>query len=417
IARKVANKKWKLVDRKVGSGVDPCPRHTLYYREQLADLADDEEWERFQTSLTQPLPVTFRFGGYCPHSVRASLRKQFENEFRTMTGRFVEVGGVILHDDIVKKIGWPGDDVYQIAADSLTLSKNEGLQPLSSVLRREVHLGHVVRQELASMIPALLLGIEGHHNVLDLCAAPGSKTEQLLTLMRENAETPPGSKCPQATGMVVANDPDPERIRTLKGRYDKSLSPNFLVTCATAEDLAGRFSSGPAFERILADVPCSGDGTIRKFPHIWRLFRPRMAIELHGIQLGIGLAAVSMLRDGGRLVYSTCSINPIEDEAVVAALLREHWADGLRLVDTRVAGLLPLLRSRPGLSSWRCDEDIFVCGETEDTRQETLRRLPPFSQSLAPPSDEEAELFQLDRCHRILPHDNDTGGFFVAVLE
>lgn len=72
------------------------------------------------------------------------------------------------------------------------------------------------------------------------------------------------------------------------------------------------------FDRILCDVPCSGDGTIRKAPDIWRRWTPGNGNGLHPLQLRIALHACQMLKEGGRLVYSTCTFNPIEDEAVVA---------------------------------------------------------------------------------------------------
>jgi 16S rRNA C967 or C1407 C5-methylase (RsmB/RsmF family) len=333
--RKKANKKWRLIDRKVGSGIDPNPRHTLYYKAQLPELRSEEEWANFQSALVEPLPVTFRFGGYCPTMVRDWLRKAMDGEYRTMRGKFVEINGIVLKNDIVKRVVWPGPDVWQVAADSTTLARNPGLSSLSAVLLREVTLGHVVRQELASMIPALMLKVEAHHNVLDVCAAPGSKTEQLLSILRSKCSDASGI-CP---GMVVANDADPVRINTLRRRYARCGSPNLLVTCARAEDLQ-KMIAQPVFDRIVADVPCSGDGTIRKFPHIWRLFRPRMALELHLVQLQIAIASVQLLKPGGRMVYSTCSINPLEDEAVVAGLLRRFWGR-LLLVDTRAEGLLP----------------------------------------------------------------------------
>lgn len=217
--------------------------------------------------------------------------------------------------------------------------------------------------------------------------------------------------------MVVANDADPIRINTLKSRYSRCMSQNMLITCATAEELCCRIQQ-PVFDRILADVPCSGDGTIRKFPHIWRLFRPRMSLDLHKVQLSIAKASINMLKPGGRMVYSTCSINPMEDEAVVSALLQMYWHCGLRLVDTQAEGLLPDLRSRAGLSHWRCDTEVFVSGESDETvRRESLSRLPEFVPSMFPPTEDDAKRLHLERCHRILPQDNDTGGFFVAVLE
>jgi 16S rRNA C967 or C1407 C5-methylase (RsmB/RsmF family) len=150
--------------------------------------------------------------------------------------------------------------------------------------------------------------------------------------------------------MVVANDADPVRINTLKRRYARCGSPNLLVTCSRAEDLQ-RSIGRPVFDRIVADVPCSGDGTIRKFPHIWRLFRPRMSLELHMVQLQIAIASVQLLKPGGRMVYSTCSINPLEDEAVVAGLLR-RFEGRVRLIDTRAEGLLP---------GSNCSRFLIVC--------------------------------------------------------
>ena len=149
--RKAANKIWKLQDRKLGSGKDPNPRHTLYYKQQLPELATDENWAAFQESFCTPLPVTFRFGGTCPTIIQHVLTSRLlSDEFRTMRGHFVEVYGKAVKDHIVKPIAWC--NAWQVIADSGTLAKNEGLKSLSDMLAREVALGHIVRQELASMV-------------------------------------------------------------------------------------------------------------------------------------------------------------------------------------------------------------------------------------------------------------------------
>lgn len=200
-------------------------------------------------------------------------------------------------------------------------------------------------------------------------------------------------------------------------RYARCGRPNLLINCSRAEDLYRSIKGKFKFDRIVADVPCSGDGTFRKFSHLWRLFRPRVSLELHLIQLQIAKASALMLRAGGRMIYSTCSINPLEDEAVVAALLL--YSNGkLTLVDVEKEGLLPGLKKRPGISTWTCDSEIFTVGEADEAAKEASKsRLTPLVPSMYPPCPEVAAQLHLNRCVRILPHDQDTGGFFVAVLE
>ncbi len=486
--RKEKNNTWKLNLKKLNTHAitdvneamdedvfkedipDLNPRHSEYFREQLKSLREDTEWRAFQKSLASPLPVTFRVSGGCADAIERRLNKGkfLETKFNAMKGRYIEIDGVILKDQIVNRVKWfengannDTDAIWQLCVSPSQLSRTSGLQPLSDWLIREVTLGHVVRQEIASMIPAYCLQIEPFHDVLDVCAAPGSKTEQLLRIMHSSSSAKGGTP----SGMVVANDADARRIRTLRNRMPNGLGANLLITNARAEDLLSRvrhtmtkrensnYKEIGVFDRIVADVPCSGDGTIRKFPHNWRLFRPRTALDLHPIQLQIAISAIMMLRPGGRMVYSTCSINPLEDEAVVSGILRYfNSAEGqvkyqtqymhkeskreiprskdkdkgislknyaLQLVDIRAApAVLPNLKTREGLSTWSCDRDTFVLGDpTENARAESLTLLPPLRRSMYPPTAEEVAWMKLSRCHRVLPQDMDTGGFFVAVLE
>lgn len=110
--RKANNKKWKLTDRKVGSGRDPCPRHTLYYKAQIPELRDEEEWTAFQTALVDPLPVSFRIGGGCPAVVEVSKQpatvfpanyvSQFSNKVFT-TFVFVDIFDLLLVSGYISK--------------------------------------------------------------------------------------------------------------------------------------------------------------------------------------------------------------------------------------------------------------------------------------------------------------------------
>jgi 16S rRNA (cytosine967-C5)-methyltransferase len=158
--------------------------------------------------------------------------------------------------------------------------------------------GRIVIQDEASQLVALLVG--HGETMLDCCAAPGNKT---ALIARHN----PHAK-------VFAIDVHPHRARLLQGRIRL---PNVYVIAADARYLP--FST--RFDRILADVPCSGTGTLARNPEIkWRL-KPEDLRDLQARQIAILKSALSQLTPGGRLVYSTCSLEPEENEAVVAAAL------------------------------------------------------------------------------------------------
>jgi 16S rRNA (cytosine967-C5)-methyltransferase len=179
--------------------------------------------------------------------------------------------------------------------------------------------GRISIQDEASQLVALLAG--HGERILDCCAAPGSKTALLA------------KRNPRAR--VLASEFHPHRARLL--RHLVSL-PNVHVVVADARQLP--FASG--FDRILADVPCSGTGTLARNPEIkWRLKLADLA-DLQARQIAILNSALGQLAAGGRLVYSTCSLEREENEAVVEAALED--SAGFALVDSR-AELEQLRRS------------------------------------------------------------------------
>merc|ERR1719424_615631 len=99
------------------------------------------------------------------------------------------------------------------------------------------------------------------------------------------------------------------------------------------ESVQDRASYSLRFDRILCDVPCSGDGTLRKAPDLWRRWSDGLGLGVHRMQFNVLTRGLQMLVPGGRLVYSTCSMNPIEDEAVVANALLDLGPDTYSLVD------------------------------------------------------------------------------------
>ena len=151
---------------------------------------------------------------------------------------------------------------------------------------------------------------------------------------------------------------------------------------------------------------------MRKNIDAWPKWNTQRAISLHKEQCTIMKHAVKLVKNGGRFVYSTCSLNPYEDECVVAFILRLF--PQIRLVD--VSAELPELKRANGISSW----NVFDAENKDVTDQKPeftveINQKVPFS--LYPPTKEEAERFHLERCMRFFPQLQNTGGFFVAVLE
>ena len=124
------------------------------------------------------------------------------------------------------------------------------------------------------------------------------------------------------------------------------------------------------------------------------------------------MRGLKLLRVGGRLVYSTCSLNPIEDEAVVFALLK-RCRGSVRIVD--VSSMYPALKRASGLYQWKvCDQTNGVYANYESIPAEQKRL---YRETMFAPEEQEAKEQHLERAMRFLPHMQDTGGFFVCVLE
>jgi len=250
-------------------------------------------------------------------------------------------------------------------------------------------------QEAVSLIPAALLAPESDHLILDMCAAPGSKTTALMEYASRN-------RSGGGDGILIANDLDGKRIQTLVHNLQRvGKNDNLIVTNLSADAFP---MPRKAFDRIMCDVPCSGDGTLRKEPSIWTKWSPRNAIALHPVQLAIASRGVCLLKKGGIMAYSTCSLNVIENEAVVAELLRIHKGE-LELID--MSSKLPRLKRRVGMTQWLVYGDDMSVIERDNVTTHN---------SMFPPSKKEISWMNLERCLRIVPHDQNTGGFFIAMF-
>lgn len=217
-------------------------------------------------------------------------------------------------------------------------------------------------QEEASQVPITLMGLQPGQRVLDLCAAPGGKAAQIAFAL--------GNR-----GTLIANDFAVARLKALQGNLDRLGAVNVTTTC---RDAANWPTAAGQFDRILVDAPCSSEGTLRRNTGLGERLGVELSGRLASRQRALLRKAVQRLRPGGRAVYSTCTFAPEENELVVAAILAEY-AGRVRLVPAEVPGLV----TTPGVTRW--------AGETLDP--------------------------QLAGCLRLWPHHNDSGGFFVAVLE
>ena len=373
-----------------------------YYKAQ--QIVPVEEWDAFMDSLRTPLPTSFRING--SGKFAEDIRDLVENKLFSKVGEVIGEEGMVI--DPPKCVRWyPNRLAWQFNYSRQQLRRLPHLEQIHEFVKRANEYGSITRQEVVSMIPAFFLNIEPHHVCLDMCAAPGSKTFQLLEMLHGSL----GDNTSIPTGFVIANDVDMKRCNLLTHQTKRVNSPGLLVTNHEAQNFPVITSPGGRtfpFDCILTDVPCSGDGTMRKAPDIWPRWTVGNGNGLHPLQLKIALRAAQLLKVGGRLVYSTCTFNPIEDEAVVAAMLKD-CGGALELLD--VSKEMPHLKRVPGVRHWEV-WDKFGKHDTNDGLEEKNK----LHATMFPQYGDAANL-PLERCMRILPHQDDTGGFFVAVFK
>jgi len=168
--------------------------------------------------------------------------------------------------------------------------------------------GWITFQDEASQIIPLLLHVKAGESVLDVCAAPGGKTMAL-------------ARSAGPAGLVVAADRRENRLRAMRERMALARVSNVKMI---ALDGTASLPFRAKFDRILVDAPCSGTGTLSRNPEIrWKL-KPTDLLELHARQVMLLNSALECLAPKGRLVYSTCSLEPEENESVVSEVLGAH---------------------------------------------------------------------------------------------
>ncbi len=221
----------------------------------------------------------------------------------------------------------------------------------------EHSLGYYYVQDLSSMAPVLALEPKEGEKILDMAAAPGSKTTMIAEIMRNK-------------GTIVANDISFSRLRSLGGNIERLGITNVILTRGDAR----KDSFGAKFDKILIDAPCSGEGVVRKNPWGFKPAGEREHRYLREQQIRMLKNAQKHIKEGGIIVYSTCTFHPLENESVVEFGI-EKW--GLKALEFKLP--IPHLK---GVEEWN------------------------------------GEKYENHKFHkRIYPHMVDTGGMFIAVLQ
>ncbi|MBU1111666.1 MAG: NOL1/NOP2/sun family putative RNA methylase [Nanoarchaeota archaeon] len=222
----------------------------------------------------------------------------------------------------------------------------------------EHHVGKIYIQEAVSMLPPLVLQPQPGDIVLDMCASPGSKTTQMAAMM-------------QNKGLLIANDYQGIRLQPLGINLQRSGATNTIITL-----MSGTRFRDFQFDKILVDAPCSGTGTIRKSLKTIRIWNPSMVKKICREQKRLATTAFNNLKPGGTMVYSTCSLEPEENEGVIDYLLTTFPNATLEKI------------TLPGLKVGK------------------------------PVTEFEGAIYnpQVKHTLRIWPQDNDTEGFFVAKI-
>jgi multisite-specific tRNA:(cytosine-C5)-methyltransferase len=421
----------------------------------MGGFMEEAEFEEMWKALQTDLPNSFRFTG--TKSDALAVREIFKQRYVPAIASKKFEGKPVPPPEAVN--AFPDELVWHMKTHKKVIRRHAPFADFQKFLVAEAASGNISRQEVVSMIPPHFLDVKPGMVVLDMCAAPGSKSAQLAEMIHGDEEervtkaangesTGSGedgdySDDGRSTGLLIANDTDYKRAGMLVHQVKRLNFPNLIVTQHDASIFpsielpsSSQKKNYLKYDRILADVPCAGDGTARKNPNVWQKWTPKDGLGLHNLQLRILFRGLQMLKKGGRMVYSTCSMNPVENEAVVAAAIEACGGNSkVRLVDC--SDLLPNLKRRPGLNAWKVLDTSQVSAGGEKTahmftswdafqkakaKYEVEEPERSFSTKITegcfpPIAKSPEERIPLEHCIRVYPHLQDTGGFFVAVIE
>ncbi|MEK6819632.1 MAG: RsmB/NOP family class I SAM-dependent RNA methyltransferase, partial [Nanoarchaeota archaeon] len=195
-------------------------------------------------------------------------------------------------------------------------------------------LGYYYAQEIASMLPALVLNPKPNEIVLDLCSSPGSKTTQMASMMKN-------------TGTIIANEVKLDRIKILASNLERCGVTNTIITRKDGVALCERLKrKNITFDKILVDAPCSGEGTIRSSPKTLLMWNINTIKTLSKLQKKLLESAIEILKPKGEIVYSTCTHAPEENEAVLDYVLNKFEGE------IKIEKINLPVKCSPGILGW-----------------------------------------------------------------
>ncbi len=212
------------------------------------------------------------------------------------------------------------------AQERVPWAENAWYLPKDSTLGASIwhEAGAYYLQEPSAMVAAAALDARPGDRVLDLCAAPGGKSTQLAAALR-------------GQGLLVCNEPYLSRAQVLSRNIERMGVVNALVVSSMPGALKAKWPN--FFDKILVDAPCSGEGMFRRHPETRAEWSPAAPAGCASRQIDILLSAADMLRPGGRMAYSTCTFNAVENEGVIEAFLKAR--PDFSLVPFALSGLPP----------------------------------------------------------------------------
>jgi len=234
-------------------------------------------------------------------------------------------------DEMIKRLKSQGWKLKQVPFYKDGFILEEKKYAIGNTL--EHFLGYIYKQEVASMIPPVVLNPKEDDIILDMAAAPGSKTTQIAQMMNNK-------------GAIVANERYIQRMTSLRSNLQRLGVTNTIVTM-----MDGKWFKNLSirFDKILLDAPCSGTGIIMKSPKTAKTWSVKTSEKMANLQKQLIASAINALKDDGVLVYSTCSLEPEEDEVVVDYAVKKF---GMKVEKVKLTGF----KTRKGITFWNNKE-------------------------------------------------------------